>query len=284
VTTWERFEASLETMDPRELTYDVAALRDLPDDERARAAVLLAERIAAGDVRAIETALATPLPELEPNIGALGPGASGPAREAAARALARFGDLDALDELVARLATGHPMVRINAAYELAQSDEPVAMAALLRALVDTDVIVRVHAWHGLNRHYGLEPLGEVRHSPLGTLFVLVCTNVPASMARGADAFREIAARLEAGATPAELGLDVPTPPDDAPVDAFVASMRDDASPIDVGAVQAMGPLHRAWAVAIIIAAAERKDPRVSAAVEALGEPWALDAVRSVVAD
>jgi hypothetical protein len=68
------------------------------------------------------------------------------------------------------------------------------------------------------------------------------------------------------------------------VDAFVASMRDDASPIDVDAVRAMGPLHRAWATAIIVAAAERKDPRVSAAVEALGEPWALDAVRSVVAD
>lgn len=284
MTTWERFEASLETTDPREITYDVSALRDLAGEERAQAVALLADRIAAGDVRAIETALATPLPELAVAIGALGPGAAGPAREAAARALARFGDLGALEELVARLATGHPIIRINAAYELSKSDEPIAVAALLRALVDTEVIVRVHAMEGLNRHYGLSALAEVRHSPLGTLFVLVCTDIPVVTARGADAVRAIAARLDAGATATELGLDVPPPPDDAPVDAFVASMRDDASPIDVGSVQAMSPLHRAWATAIIVAAAERKDPRVPAAVAALGEPWAIDAIRSVIAD
>jgi HEAT repeat protein len=237
--------------------------------------------VARGDVRAIETALAVPLPALEPAVRALGADASGPAREAAARALARFGDQAALLELIDRLATGHPMIRINAAYELAQSDAPAAVDALLRAITDTEVIVRVHAWHGLVRHFGLDPIAEIRHSPLGTLFVLICSDVPASTARGAERVRSIVGRLRDGATPADLGLDVTPPADDAPVDAFVASMRDDASPIDTDAVRAMDALHREWAIAIIVAAAGRRDPRVVAAIEALDVAWARDALRDL---
>ena len=278
---WERFASSLDTTDPRELTYDVAALRDLAVDERARAVETLAGRVASGDVRAIETALAVPLPELEPAIRALGDTTSGPAREAAARALARFGDQGAVLQLIDRLAKGHPMIRINAAYELAQSDDPLAMDALLRALVDTEVIVRVHAWHGLLRFCGLDALAEVRHSPLGTLFVLICCDVPATTARGAERFAEIVGRLRSGANPADLGLDVQPPPDDAVTDAFVESMRNDGQAIDVDAVRAMDSLHREWAIAIIVAAAGRRDPRVAAAVAALGEPWAQAAINDL---
>jgi HEAT repeat protein len=282
-----RFTASLDTTDPRELTYDVGALRDLVAEERGRAVDVLAGRVASGDVRAIETALAVPLPELEPAIRALGDAASGPAREAAARALTRFGDQDALRQLIDRLAKGHPMIRINAAYELAQSDDPLATDALLRALVDEEVIVRVHAWHGLVRRFGLDAVAEVRHSPLGTLFVLLVSDVPGSTIRGAERLRAIVARLRDGATPAELGLDVAPPPDDAPVDAFVASMRDDASPIDVAAVRAMDELHREWAIAIIVAAAGRRDPRVGPALEALEAldvAWASEAVARLPAE
>ncbi len=281
---WERFASSLDTTDPRELTYDVAALRDLAVDERARAVETLAGRVASGDVRAIETALAVPLPELEPAIRALGDTASGPAREAAARALTRFGDQGAMLQLMDRLVRGHPMIRINAAYELAQSDDPLAMDALLRALVDTEVIVRVHAWHGLLRFCGLDALAEVRHSPLGTLFVLICCDVPATTARGAERFAEIVGRLRSGANPADLGLDVQPPPDDAVTDAFVESMRNDGQAIDTGAVVAMDPLHRDWAIAIIVAAAGRRDPRVVPALEALDLPWALQDVRDMPAE
>jgi hypothetical protein len=278
---WLRFAASLETADPRELTYDVGAVRDLDADERARAIESLTRLVAGGDVRAIETALAVPLPELEPAIRALGTDASGPAREAAARALTRFGDQAALLELIDRLAKGHPMIRINAAYELAQTDDPAAIDALLHAITDTEVIVRVHAWHGLIRHFGLDPVAEIRHSPLGTLFLLICSDVPASTARGAERLRIIVSRLQDGATPADLGLDVTPPPDDAATDAFVASMRDDARPIDVGAVRAMDELHREWAIAIIVAAAGRRDPRVDPALAALDVPWASEAVRDL---
>jgi HEAT repeat protein len=267
--------------DPREFTYDVAALRAMAGDERARAVEQLVARVAAGDVRAIETAIAVPLPELEASIRALGPSASGPAREAAARALARFGDRDAVVELVSRLERGHPMVRINAAYELARSDDRLATEGLLRALTDTESIVRVHAWEGLVRRLGLEALATVRHSPLGTLFVLVCSDVPASVARGAERFTSIARRIGEGETPAQLGLDVPLPEDDVAVDSFVASMRDDERPIDVEAVRAMDPLHREWAIAIVVAAAGRGDPRVGAALAALDVAWAIDAVRAL---
>jgi hypothetical protein len=281
MSPWERFAASLDTSDPREITFDIAAMRELTGDDRSRALDALEQRIVRGDVRAIETALATPLPELEFALRKIGPEAPSPAREAVARALARFGDKDSVVELASRLAHGHSSVRINAAWELRQSDDPLANDALLDALTDSTMIVRVHAWHGLLRRWGLEHLATQRTSPLGTLFIWVVSDVSAVVTRGAERMARIVARMAEGASATDLGLDVPVPPEDANVGAFVASMRNHDVPIDVGAVRAMHPLHREWAVTMIAAAAAHPDPRAKVALEALDARWELDAIKGL---
>lgn len=281
MSAWQRFSASLDLTDPREITYDVGAMRELTGEDRSRALEALERLITRGDVRAIETALATPLPELAFAVRTIGPSAPGPAREAAARALARFGDEHAVVELALRLAHGHPQIRINAAWELSKSDDPAATEALLDALTDKHMIVRVHAWNGLLRRCGLEDLATQRTSPLGTLFVWVVSDVPDMVARGAERVAKIVSRIAEGATPADLGLDGPVPPEDAHVAAFVASMRDHDVPMDVDAVRAMDPSHREWAIAMIVAAAAHPDSRSLPALEALDIRWGLDALKSL---
>lgn len=248
--------------------------------DRQRAATRLDELIVQGDVRAIETALAVPLPELAATIRQIPPTSPGPVREAAARALARFGDEGAVIELAARLAHGHKQVRINAAHELSKSDDPIATDALLDALSDESRIVRVHAWDGFVRHFGLGSWAEPRHGPLGRLFALLCSDVEAARHRGVDQISEIASRLHEGATPASLGLDVRVPEDDAHTDAFIASVRDPAGPIDVGAIRAMDQHHRDWAVIMLVSESVRDATRPRAALQALGQRWALDAIAS----
>lgn len=275
MSDWDRFEASLSATDTP--TADVAALQVLGFADRNRAIALLKERIAAGDLRAAHTALAGDVTELTAVLR------EGAPRDTAARALVLFSDPDPLVSLPARLAFGHAVLRENAAFDLGKLEAPAAMDALLTALTDEGTTVRVHAWNGLVRQLQLKAFVQPRHSPLGVLFVLLVSDVPGSVARGATQFAQLVARLRAGSTPTQLGLDAPAPPDDAHVDAFVSSMRDDSRAIDVGAVQQLGPMHRDWAIAMIVAAAGHPDPRARVAIHALGEPWATEAIETVPA-
>lgn len=249
---------------------DPAALRALGFRERGLAIERLRQRIAAGDVSAAEAALAADYSELTIVLRNPNP-VDGPARRRAAQALTRFAHADPLVRLTARLEDGHSIVRINAAYDLGRHDEPAAVEALARALTDDETVVRVHAWNGLLRRFGLEPLKEPRHGPLGVLFVHLASGIPGVVRQGAERVRALVSQLSAGATAAELGLDAPTLPDDAHVEAFVASMRDPARPIDVAAVRAMDSQHRAWAIAMIFAATAHPDARAQLALDALGE-------------
>lgn len=273
---WERFEASV--LAGAEPIADLVALQALGFADRNRAIALLKERISAGDHRAAHTALAGDVTEITTMLRDCG--ATIP-RDTAARALVLFRDSDPLVSLVALLEWGHVILRGNAAFDLGMLEAPAATDALLTALTDEGTTVRVHAWNGLVRHLHLKSFVEPRHSPLGVLFLLLVSDVPGSVVRGRVQFTQLVSRLRQGSTPTMLKLDAPAPPDDEHVSAFVASMRDLARPIDVIPVQRMTPMHREWAVAMIVAAAGHPDPRARVAIEALAEPWALEAIETL---
>jgi hypothetical protein len=281
---FESFRASIDRPDPRALTYDTAALARLDADERRLAEAILSDRIRAGDVRAIETALAADLDAAVPALQTRAADLRPDVRDAALRALAR---LTRADDVIARLTgelrAGELPIRINAAYELARSDHPVAQAALLQALDDAEPIVRVHAWGGVLRHRSLTAYDQ-RHTPLGAIKTRVVNRLPSVYHRGASELRALLVGLGLGATPASLGLEASAVADPAAIDAFVSSLPADHPTINTDAIARLDAPHRAWAIGVVLGALARSDRRAPGALAALAVPEALEALADVLAE
>lgn len=190
---------------------------------------------------------------------------------------------DATSRAFASLREGHTDARINAAHALARTRTVEAREALRAALSDAETIVCWHAWTGLLEQCGLGAMLGVRHSPLGVLTVQLYTNLPSVRSAAAVAAREILARIEAGESPRELGLEGTHPGDPPEVARFVASLDADRPAIDLDAVRALPVAHRAWAEAILVGALARQDPRAIRALVDLGATSAAPALRDAAA-
>ena len=241
------FEASLEHTDPRVFVYDLDALRRLPAGELPAVQAILDARIRAGNVRAMETALAAGYVGLVPALTTQLDVANAAVRDASARALASLtGAPDAIARVIADLRAGPTDIRIQAAHELARTRTRAARAALRGALVDPEAIVRAHAWMGLVGQLGVADLAEVRPSPLGVLVVRLYTGLTSVRLAAAATASALFERLDAGQTAFQLGLDVSTGTEPAAVGPFVDSLDVDLPAIDVAAVRSLDGGWRAW--------------------------------------
>ena len=278
------FEESLLHTDPRVFVYDLDALARLPVWEVPAAHALLDTRIRAGDIRAIETALAAGYADLTPAVTSQLDAPHPAVREAVARALTRLtGASDMIARVIANLRSANTDMRINAAQELARTRTVAARLALREALSDAESIVRAHAWAGLLEQLDLAALKAVRHSPLGVLTVQLYTELPSVRLAAAAEASAILQQIEAGASPADLGL-AGTGADDPPALApFIASLDSDYPAIDVAAIFMLDAPHRAWANAIVAAALERRDARAITARLALDAHWAVPALLDAAA-
>jgi hypothetical protein len=281
---FESFRSSVDRPEPRSLTYDVASLERLGDDERRLAEAILSDRIRAGDVRAMETALAAGVDAAVPALHTQTSAARPDIRDAALRALARLTNADSvIAKLVTELRTAETPIRINAAYELARTDHPLAEAALVGSLDDPEPIVRVHSWNGVLSKRGLTAYDQ-RHTPIGAIKTRVVNRLPSVYRQGAADLRALLAGLALGATPDQLGLTRGVLVDPAAVEAFVSSLGAGSPAYDTDAVGRFDAAHRAWAVGVLLGALARADERAPPALAALGVKEAVPAMDEVLAE
>lgn len=282
----EAFHAFLENLKHppalAELTYPLQPYKHFTEAEKLEAGVLLTSRILEhGDIRAMLTVAALgdqkAIPALEHAAKAEPPHIRGTANLALARLK---GDKSAITQVIHDLKEGPDSVRTAAAYELARLDRPDATLALIDALSDPLMTVRVHAIEGSLRQLGLEPLAEPRESPLSTLQVKLYTCLAAVYVPAAKTLKELLLQVLEGKSPKLLKL-VPqqsTHPDR--LQRFVRSMLKEAYQVDL--LPTLSPQERAWAEAITVAALDRQDPRAAVALAQLKLTDAVPALKEAV--
>lgn len=221
--------------DPRSFTYDTAAFSELSGLERTHVAHQLLEMARSGDVRAIETLAQIPWPDAIPDLEALLTSPRPATRAATHRALARLrGAPNDVARVVDDLSDSNNL-SIDAAFELAQRDDPASRAALIKALDADEPVVRMHAMEGLIRSLDLAHL-KCDRSPLDAMAARLFNTLDCIRHPAAHAMRSVLQAVIDGATPDDLGLVYVPSPDPAPLQRFLHAT--DHAP---DAIIALGP-------------------------------------------
>lgn len=262
--------------DPRSFTYDTAAFSELSGLERTHVAHQLLEMARSGDVRAIETLAQIPWPDAIPDLEALLTSPRPATRAATHRALARLrGAPNDVARVVDDLSDSNNL-SIDAAFELAQRDDPASRAALIKALDADEPVVRMHAMEGLIRSLDLAHL-KCDRSPLDAMAARLFNTLDCIRHPAAHAMRSVLQAVIDGATPDDLGLVYVPSPDPAPLQRFLHAT--DHAP---DAIIALGPHDRAWAEAILLGEISRRDALAPVAAVAVGLADAAMALREVL--
>ncbi len=231
--------------DPRVLTYDTQAVRDLTGDVRTAAEDALSARVRAGDWKAFEPAAELKLAHLAPDLERAAQSASAWVRACALRALfALRGD---------PLPTGtttDPILQGLDAYALKTSTRPEAIPALLGLLRDPSVIARVHASEGLVEKLGLTPFQAQRPSPLQRLSMAIASRLPSVWQRAASELHALLGAVSRGHDPIALDLVYRPGPHPDVVQRFWAHAQV-WEPFDVATLRLLDGHDRAWVESVL---------------------------------
>lgn len=268
------------TVHPFDEAYDLALARGLTGADRTILVGHLIDASRDGDGRAVLTLGYIQAFETLPALIALAE-TDDPLAVYARRSVAMMGraadvvDGLLLDTLNAKRTTD----RIEALRELAKLDAPLVRPTLQHALGDPDFSVREAAWEALVDLYGLRPLivgpdgkrASTTHLELAN--ALQASDLEAFVRMGTDELQWVFRRLDAGATPASLGIAFVAEPD--VFDTLRRVLFQDDQPFPLEAIARLTGISRRYAEFMIAMRLEDDDPRVPPALQELGACWAL---------
>jgi hypothetical protein len=265
--------------DPKLLVYDLDRFEQLSGDERDRAVALLVQRLDEADARAAQTLGAAGLVEAVPALEAHTAHANASFRASVNRALARLtGSDEALARVAADIAAGDPVQAAFSAFSLAEIDAPEAVRGLLEGLGAPFLPTRVNSFRGLVKRFGVAAYTEPIQAPLWAWYLLLGTEFPSAIERGAEALRTLFQALSQGRSADELGLAY-APCDEDLVARVWTSLQDESADIDTEAARRLTGQNRLWAENQIVNRLTWKDPRAADAIAELRLDWALPALR-----
>ncbi len=251
--------------------YDLEALAHVVGDERVRAEDILLERLDQGDGRAVDalafihsTRALLPLQKkLSKSVGAH-------LRVAAALAMHRLGEDSGLDAVICGPRNGWVIEKMAAASALASFAGPQAEAALLDALTDPEDDVKAGALSALVTRYDLTNYQGSFKQPLGLMYARVASPLATVRSDALAELRALFASLNAGRSPAELGLTLVANDEADPLRGFVASQQNpDAPALSLDGLESLSPPERKW-VEDLLTVRMVNDPRAVLALEHLG--------------
>jgi hypothetical protein len=269
-------------------TYDLANAKDLTGSDRATYVAKLIEHANQGDTHAILTLghlnAVEALPTLE-----VAAKSSEPWAGAARRALVLLGKGASVLAEIAHDAVHEPakMRRVAAILDLPKLGGPVAIAALLDALVDEDSDVRVIAWDALidalNLTKRIQNTEGVRQltTEVEVMRVLLGSETPALVKLGASGMREVARRLAAGATAQQLGIAWRPKPAPELFDKLREAMLEPELAFPVDEIAKLSGPARQLAETMILRRLEHGDERVPDALIKLDAAWTAPALEEL---
>lgn len=269
-------------------TYDLANARALTGADRDTYVAKLMEHAKQGDNHAILTLAHLKATEALPTLE-VDAKSSHPWAGTARRALVLFGKGASVLDEIAHDAVHEPakMRRVAAVLDLPKIGGPVAVAALLEALVDGDSDVRVVAWDSLIEALGLtkriqNPDG-VRQltTEVEVMRVLLGSEMPALVKLGASGMREVARRLAAGASPQQLGIAWRPKPAEELFQTLREAMLEAELAYPVDEISKLTGPARQLAETMILRRLEHGDERVPDALLKLDAAWTAPALEEL---